>query len=111
MKKPLVALGLFIVIAALVGAQVRPASDTGIEGARKALNLGQYDRVATLLGTSTDPRAIALRARIDIDHGRYAEAEKLLAGPAASAPGPALLRRRSAARPGWCPASTCPISR
>src|SRR4030095_13069932 len=51
------------------------------------LNLGQYDRVAMLLGGSTDPRAIALRARIDIDHGRYAEAAKLLAGPAASAPG------------------------
>jgi tetratricopeptide (TPR) repeat protein len=87
MKKLLVALGLFIVIATLVGAQVRPASETGIEGARKALNLGQYDRVATLLGASTDPRAIALRARIDIDHGRYADAEKLLAAPAASAPG------------------------
>jgi tetratricopeptide (TPR) repeat protein len=87
MKKLLVALGLFIVIATLVGAQVRPTNDAGIEGARKALNLGQYDRVATLLSASTDPRAIALRARIDIDHGRYAEAEKLLAGPAASAPG------------------------
>jgi tetratricopeptide (TPR) repeat protein len=80
-------LGLFIVIATLVGAQVRPGADTGLDAARKALNLGQYDRVATLLGGSTDPRAVALRARIDIDHGRYAEAEKLLAGPAASAPG------------------------
>ena len=87
MKKALVSLGLFIVIATLVGAQVRPGADTGLDAARKALNLGQYDRVAMLLGGSTDPRAIALRARIDIDHGRYAEAEKLLAGPAASAPG------------------------
>jgi tetratricopeptide (TPR) repeat protein len=78
---------LFIVIATLVGAQVRPGADTGFDAARKALNLGQYDRVATLLGSSTDPRAVALRARIDIDHGRYAEAEKLLAAPAASAPG------------------------
>jgi len=86
-KKALLSLGLFIVIATLVGAQVRPGADTGLDGARKALNLGQYDRVATLLAGSTDPRAIALRARIDIDHGRYAEAEKLLAGPAASAPG------------------------
>ena len=87
MKKLLVASGLFIVIAALVGAQVRPASESGIDGARKALNLGQYDRVASLLDGSTDPRAVAMRARIDIDHGRYAEAEKLLAGPASSAPG------------------------
>ena len=37
MKKLLVALGLFIVIATLVGAQVRPTNDAGIEGARKAL--------------------------------------------------------------------------
>src|SRR5256885_16373301 len=87
MKKFLVALLWFIVIAALAGAQVRSGADTGLEGARKALNAGKYDEVARLLGSSTDPRAIALRARIDIDHGRYAEAEKLLAGPAASAPG------------------------
>jgi tetratricopeptide (TPR) repeat protein len=86
-KKALLSLGLFIVIATLVGAQVRQGTDSGIDTARKALNLGQYDRVAMLLGASTDPRAVALRARIDIDHGRYAEAEKLLAGPAASAPG------------------------
>ena len=58
MKKLLVALGLFIVIAALVGAQVRPAADSTLAEARKA-----------------------------IDTGRYADAEKLLAGPAASAPG------------------------
>ena len=58
MKKLLVALGLFLVIAALVGAQVRPAADSTLETARKAF-----------------------------DTGRYADAEKLLAGPAASAPG------------------------
>jgi tetratricopeptide (TPR) repeat protein len=87
MKKLLIALGLFIVIAALVGAQVRPAADPGVDGARKAINLGHYDEAARLLGTSNDPRAIALRARIDIDHGRYAEAEKLLTPAAAAAPG------------------------
>ena len=58
MKKLLVALGLFIVVAALVGAQVRPAADSTLADARKA-----------------------------IDTGRYADAEKLLANPAASAPG------------------------
>ena len=58
MKKFLVALGWFVVIAALAGAQVRPAGDSTLETARKA-----------------------------IDTGRYADAEKLLAGPAASAPG------------------------
>ncbi len=58
MKKFLVALGWFVVIAALAGAQVRPAADSTLVDARKA-----------------------------IDTGRYADAEKLLAGPAASAPG------------------------
>src|SRR5207237_8797457 len=57
-RKFLVALGLFVVIAALAGAQVRPAADSTLGDARKA-----------------------------IDTGRYADAEKLLAGPAASAPG------------------------
>src|SRR5438105_2348243 len=58
MKKFLVALGWFVVIAARAGAQVRPAADSTLGDARKA-----------------------------IDTGRYADAEKLLAGPAASAPG------------------------
>src|SRR5437868_6664381 len=87
MKKLLIACALLIAIAALLGAQVRPGADSMLDAARKALNLGQYDQVGKLLGTSTDPRAIALRARIDIDHGRYAEAEKLLTAPAAAAPG------------------------
>src|SRR4051812_11468810 len=88
MKKLLVACGLFVAIAALLGAQVRPVpADSSLDAVRKALNLGHYDEAARLLGTSTDPRAAALRARIDIDHGRYAEAERLLAAPAAAAPG------------------------
>ena len=58
MKKFLVALGWVVVIAALAGAQVRPAADSTLADARKA-----------------------------IDTGRYADAEKLLAAPAASAPG------------------------
>jgi len=87
MKKLLIACGLLLVIAALLGAQARPPAPDPFAAARKALNLGQYDQVASLLGSSNDPRAVALRARIDIDHGRYAEAEKLLAPAVASAPG------------------------
>src|SRR5438034_75686 len=87
MKKLLIAFGLLIAIAALLRAQARPGAESTFDAARKALNLGQYDQVARVLGTSTDPRAVALRARIDIDHGRYADAEKLLTGPAAAAPG------------------------
>jgi tetratricopeptide (TPR) repeat protein len=87
MKKLLIACGLILAIAALLRAQARPGADSSLAAARKALNLGQYDQVASLLANSNDPRAIALRARIDIDHGRYADAEKLLAGPAAAAAG------------------------
>jgi tetratricopeptide (TPR) repeat protein len=87
MKKLFIACGLLLVIAALLGAQARPPATDPFAAARKALNLGQYDQVVSLLGTSNDPRAVALRARVDIDHGRYAEAEKLLTTVAASAPG------------------------
>ena len=87
MKKLLIACGLFLVIAALLGAQARPPATDPFAAARKALNLGQYEQVASLLANSNDPRAIALRSRIDIDHGRYAEAEKLLTPVAGSAPG------------------------
>src|SRR5438552_8976724 len=87
MKKLLIVGALLIAIAALLRAQVRPGADSTLDAARKALNLGQYDQVATVLGTSTDPRAVALRARIDIDHGRYVEAEKLLTPAASAAPG------------------------
>jgi len=87
MKKLLIACGLLLVIAVLLGAQARPPATDPFAAARKALNLGQYEQVASLLANSNDPRAIALRARIDIDHGRYAEAEKLLTPVAASAPG------------------------
>ena len=87
MKKLLIACGLLLAIAALLRAQARTGADSTLDAARTALNLGQYDQVAKVLGTSTDPRAIALRARIDIDHGRYAEAEKLLTAAASTAPG------------------------
>jgi cellulose synthase operon protein C len=82
MKKLLIACGLLLVIAALLRAQARPGADSALVAAKKALNLGQYDQVVSLLANSNDPRAVALRARVDIDHGRYADAEKLLTGAA-----------------------------
>src|SRR4051812_23893054 len=54
--------------------------------AARALNLGHYDEVERLLRDRTDPNSVALRARAMIARGRYAEAEKLLAPVAASAP-------------------------
>ena len=98
MKKLLIACGLLLAVAALLRAQQRTGADATLDAARKALNLGQYDQVAKVLGTSTDPRAIALRARIDIDHGRYAEAEKLAD------------RARRRLRPGATPRSSSDVS-
>jgi len=56
----LVACVLLVVIAAFLRAQTRPAADSAFDAAGKALNLGQYDQVARLVGSSTDPRAMAL---------------------------------------------------
>jgi tetratricopeptide (TPR) repeat protein len=61
-----------------------PASS--IQAAARALNAGRFEQVETLLRNNTDPRAVALRARADIQRGRYAEAEKLLVPVAADAP-------------------------
>ena len=55
--------------------------------ATRAFNAGQYDSIDALLRGAADPRALALRARALVVRGRYADAEKLLSGPAASAPG------------------------
>ncbi len=65
----------------------QPAAASPFDAAARALNFGRYEEVQSVLRNSTDPRAIALRARAEIAQGRYAEAEKLLAGPAESAPG------------------------
>ena len=65
----------------------QPTGGSPFDAAARALNLGQFDEVHNLLRSSNDPRAFALRAQAEIAQGRYAEAEKLLAAPAASAPG------------------------
>ena len=58
-----------------------------LDTATRAFNAGQYDSIDMLLQGAADPRALALRARALVARGRYADAEKLLSGPAASAPG------------------------
>ena len=83
----LVAGVLLVVIAAFLRAQTRQASESTFDAALKALNQGQYDELAKLVASSNDPRSVALRARIDIDHGRYADAERLLTPAASAAPG------------------------
>jgi tetratricopeptide (TPR) repeat protein len=50
------------------------------------LNLGRYDELEAQLGSATDARSVTILARARIERGRYAEAEKMLAGPAAAQP-------------------------
>jgi tetratricopeptide (TPR) repeat protein len=64
--------------------QARSASP--IQAATRALNAGRFDQVETLLRNVNDPQAVTLRARADIQRGRYAEAEKLLTPIAAETP-------------------------
>jgi cellulose synthase operon protein C len=59
---------------------------TPADNAQKALNEGRYDEVEQILGAQTDARSVALRARALVERGKYAEAEKLLAGPAKAQP-------------------------
>jgi tetratricopeptide (TPR) repeat protein len=69
-----------------------PAADTSPAAtAARAFNTGQYDQIEDLLRSATDEPSAVLRARAHIARGRYAEAEKLLAGFAASSPGDAAL--------------------
>jgi tetratricopeptide (TPR) repeat protein len=82
---PLIACAFVVALAVYLHAQARAADP--FDAARKALNAGNYDQLGKLLGNSADPRAVALRSRINIDHGQYADALKLLAGPASAAPG------------------------
>jgi cellulose synthase operon protein C len=68
-------------------AQSRSAAATPADAALKALNAGQFDEVERLLLSATDPRSVAIRARADIERGRYGEAEKALTPIAAAQPG------------------------
>jgi cellulose synthase operon protein C len=65
----------------------QPQAGTPFDAASRVYNVGRYDEVEPLLRTATDTRSLALRARAHVARGRYAEAEALLAGPAASSPG------------------------
>jgi tetratricopeptide (TPR) repeat protein len=75
--------GLVVGVLLLLGGPL-PSAQTTPEA---LLNLGRYEEVESQLRTATDPRSIALRARADIERGRYAEAEKMLAPVAAAQPG------------------------
>src|SRR5687767_2102084 len=88
-RRVCVVFALMLLCAAQVPlAQSRPpAAATPADAALKALNAGQYDEVEQLLRSATDARSVAIRARADIERGRYSEAEKALAPLAQSQPG------------------------
>lgn len=67
--------------------QAAPQPATPADAAVRALDTGDFDEVDRILGKATDSRSIAIRARAAIARGRYADAEKLLSGPASSEPG------------------------
>jgi cellulose synthase operon protein C len=78
-RRALAVCALVLFAAAQVpSAQSRPATGTPAEAALKALNTGQYDEVERVLGSATDATSVAIRARANIERGRYAEAEKAL---------------------------------
>lgn len=68
--------------------QTRPGSELSpIDQAARALNQGRFDQVTSLLSGSSDARAATILAEAQIQRGRYAEAEALLAPRANAAPG------------------------
>jgi tetratricopeptide (TPR) repeat protein len=77
---------LLLTAGAISSSQTRPPVETGVDGAARALNFGRFEQVESLLRDSKDPRAIVIRAQADMQRGKYAEAEALLA-PAAAADG------------------------
>ncbi|MBI4266152.1 MAG: tetratricopeptide repeat protein [Acidobacteria bacterium] len=81
------AVSLALLIAVTISSSAQVAPQVQDDPAATAFNRGQYDQVERLLSAATDARSTLLRARAHIARGRYADAEKLLAGPAASAPG------------------------
>ena len=84
-----VALLIPLVLPSGVAAQTPEADLTFHQQATRALAHGDRDAAEDLAGTrdASDPAAAALRARLLIETGRYADAEALLAPIAGAAPG------------------------
>ena len=74
-----------LTIAGTMLAQSRQMA-TAADEALRALNQGRFQDVEQLLASQTDARSLSIRGRALIDQGKYAEAEKLLVGPAKAQP-------------------------
>ena len=77
---------LLIAITTSSSGQTPAADSSPAATAERAFNAGQYDQIEEILKGASEERAGVLRARAHIARGRYAEAEKLLTGFAASSP-------------------------
>ena len=77
---------LLIAITTSSSGQTPTADTSPAAAADRAFNAGQYDQIEDLLRSATDERSAVWRARAHVARGRYADAEKLLAGFAASSP-------------------------
>ena len=75
-----------LIAVATASGQTPPIDTSPAAQAARALNLGQFDRVDSLLRSATDERSVVIRARSAIARGRYTDAERLLTGIVSSAP-------------------------
>lgn len=84
-RRLLLVFALLLAVGTSSSSQTRPESP--IDAATRALNAGRFEQVEAALRDSTDPRAVVLRAQVEIQRGRYPQAEALLAPAAAASPG------------------------
>ena len=86
-RRSLVTCVLLGLSAASLHGQTRPSQPPSpIQAAIRALNAGKLDQLDAQLRGLHTPEAIVLRARADIQRGRYADAEKLLRTVVSDAP-------------------------
>ncbi len=79
---------LLLTLGTSSSSQTRPGADLSpADQAARALNLGRFSEVESLVAGSTDPRATVVLAEAHIQRGRYADAEALLSPRAVAAPG------------------------
>ena len=87
LRRPLAVCAALLIAVTTTSLGQTPAVDTSpAAAAARALNLGQFDRVETLLRSATDERSVVIRARGAIARGRYTDAEQWLTGIVSSAP-------------------------
>jgi hypothetical protein len=77
---------MFVAVTTSSSGQTPAVDNSPYAVAARAFNAGQFEQVDAALQAAGDERSIVLRARAAIARGRYADAEKLLAGVVATSP-------------------------